>query len=548
MDAFELPECIQKVCVMQKSAPFGVAMLKLADNVRIGYEICEELWSPKSIGVTQCLSGADIIFNSSASHHSLYKYHRRAGLIASASYRGHCFYYFSNMSGCDGDRMLFDGGCILARNGDFLQIGDRFQLEEVSVMCSRVDLDEIRAARSSIGSRQVTAAVTEKFNEVNVGSNFTLESGVEAKKLSARRGSCISIQLETNFEFDKQQIEFTDFDFDDGEELRLLSDPIDLKSMEPEEEICSGGPMLFLFDYLRRSGMTGYLLPLSGGIDSAATACIVYGLACKLFENSHLVEVENLLLKIGAYSKSIDGHSTDVSKVKSPKDIMKKLLYTIYLPNKGMSSDLTESLAYNLAREIGASHSTIGINPMVEQFTKSLPSEFSKPGFGTNKTWQNNLAMENLQARTRMVTAYMAAASVDNCRGKLVLASSNADECLTGYLTKYDCSSGDVNAIGAISKEDLKSVVKFMAKKYKISSLEEIASSKPSAELKPLDTDGKYSQTDEEDMGLTYQELQKFGRLRIENRCGPISMYKKLVAIGEMGCVWFEGLKLEMLA
>merc|ERR1712147_247375 len=36
---------------------------------------------------------------------------------------------------------------------------------------------------------------------------------------------------------------------------------------------------------------------------------------------------------------------------------------------------------------------------------------------------------------------------------------------------------------------------------------------------------------DEEDMGLTYEELQKFGRLRTENRCGPISMYKKLVAL-----------------
>ena len=70
-----------------------------------------------------------------------------------------------------------------------------------------------------------------------------------------------------------------------------------------------------------------------------------------------------------------------------------------------------------------------------------------------------------------MVTTYMAASCVDNGRGKLVLASGNADECLTGYLTKYDCSSADVNAIGAISKEDLKSVVDYMGRKYGIRSL-----------------------------------------------------------------------------
>ena len=33
-----------------------------------------------------------------------------------------------------------------------------------------------------------------------------------------------------------------------------------------------------------------------------------------------------------------------------------------------------------------------------------------------------------------------------------VLGSANVDECLRGYLTKYDCSSADINPIGGISK------------------------------------------------------------------------------------------------
>jgi NAD+ synthase (glutamine-hydrolysing) len=36
-------------------------------------------------------------------------------------------------------------------------------------------------------------------------------------------------------------------------------------------------------------------------------------------------------------------------------------------------------------------------------------------------------------------------------------------------------------------------------------------------------------QEDEADMGLTYQELSRFGRLRKIDRCGPVSMFEKLI-------------------
>jgi hypothetical protein len=41
------------------------------------------------------------------------------------------------------------------------------------------------------------------------------------------------------------------------------------------------GPACWLWDYLRRSRMSGYFLPLSGGIDSCATACIIHSM-CRL--------------------------------------------------------------------------------------------------------------------------------------------------------------------------------------------------------------------------------------------------------------------------
>lgn len=43
-------------------------------------------------------------------------------------------------------------------------------------------------------------------------------------------------------------------------------------------EIISLGPACWMWDYLRRSRTAGYFVPLSGGIDSCATAVITYSM------------------------------------------------------------------------------------------------------------------------------------------------------------------------------------------------------------------------------------------------------------------------------
>jgi NAD+ synthase (glutamine-hydrolysing) len=61
-------------------------------------------------------------------------------------------------------------------------------------------------------------------------------------------------------------------------------------------------------------------------------------------------------------------------------------------------------------------------------------------------------------------------------------------------------------------------------------SLKEIGSAPPTAELEPL-RDGQVTQTDEQDMGMTYAELSTFGRLRKMARTGPYSMFRKLLVV-----------------
>lgn len=64
---------------------------------------------------------------------------------------------------------------------------------------------------------------------------------------------------------------------DEAEPSLAPSETITARYHVPEEEVALG-PACWLWDYLRRSGAAGFFLPLSGGIDSCATATIVHSM------------------------------------------------------------------------------------------------------------------------------------------------------------------------------------------------------------------------------------------------------------------------------
>ncbi|VDQ07088.1 unnamed protein product [Trichobilharzia regenti] len=184
------------------------------------------------------------------------------------------------------------------------------------------------------------------------------------------------------------------------------------------------------------------------------------------------------------------------------------------------------------------------INDFIQMASKTLklsqPPRYTVHG-GSSK---ESLALQNIQARSRMVSAYLLAQLIP-CQSNLpssllILSSANLDEGLRGYLTKYDCSSADLNPIGSISKSDLRLFIEYCAQTLSICMdpkngrhfsqiLSEILSAQPTAELMPLASNGEISQTDENEMGLTYDELSLFGRLRKIFNCGPYSMLESLL-------------------
>ncbi|GAB1301944.1 Glutamine-dependent NAD(+) synthetase [Apodemus speciosus] len=531
-EEYVLPRMLQDL-TEQKTVPFGDVVLATQDTC-VGSEICEELWTPRSPHVDMGLDGVEIITNASGSHHVLRKAHTRVDLVTMATSKNGGIYLLANQKGCDGDRLYYDGCAMIAMNGSIFAQGTQFSLDDVEVLTATLDLEDVRSYRAEISSRNLEATRVSPYPRVTV--DFALS---------------VSEDL-----------------------LEPVSEPVEWTYHRPEEEI-SLGPACWLWDFLRRSKQAGFFLPLSGGVDSAASACIVYSMCCLVCEavksgnRQVLIDVQNLVDE-SSYTPQ------------DPRELCGRLLTTCYMASENSSQE-THSRATKLAQVIGSYHISLSIDTVVKAVlgifslvTRKLP-QFSAHGGSSRE----NLALQNVQARIRMVLAYLFAQLSLWSRGArgslLVLGSANVDEsfptflgvtagsiltapcgrgsliltpsdeacgCLStppcnpgllGYLTKYDCSSADINPIGGISKTDLRAFVQFCAERFQLPVLQTILSAPATAELEPL-ADGQVSQMDEEDMGMTYAELSIFGRLRKVAKAGPYSMFCKLLNMWRDSC------------
>ncbi|XP_058064465.1 glutamine-dependent NAD(+) synthetase [Anopheles bellator] len=488
VEDFRLPRSVA-VALRQDTVPIGDGVIVTHDTC-LGYEICEELWNPRSKHIDLSLAGVEIIVNGSGSYMELRKAHVTTDLIRNASYKAGGAYLFSNLRGCDGQRVYFNGCSAVALNGAVIARGQQFALDEVEVTFATFDLDDIQAYRGALRSRSLLAASTLTYPSVLVRTELSR--------------------------------------YDDL--LPEIVPPPSLLSPyhTPEEEI-SLGPACWLWDYLRRSGQGGFFLPLSGGVDSSSTAVIVYSM-CRLVVRAIAAGDPHVLADC---RKVLADPEYDAGG--GAAELCNRLLFTCYMGTENSSRE-TRARAASLAGQIHCYHLDINIDGAVNtllgifQLVTGMRPRFRSAGGCARE----NLALQNIQARTRMVLAYLFAQLMLWVRsrpgGLLVLGSSNVDEALRGYMTKYDCSSADVNPIGGISKKDLQRFLAYAQRQFELPIITEILVAPPTAELEPL-VDGALAQTDEEDMGLTYRELSEFGRLRKQEHCGPYSMFCKLLRV-----------------
>ncbi|KAM7250033.1 hypothetical protein ACFE04_021916 [Oxalis oulophora] len=474
----EISEALQ-----QKSVPFGYGFLQFLDTA-VAVEVCEELFTPIPPHAELALNGVEVFMNASGSHHQLRKLDIRIRAFIGATHTRGGVYMYSNLQGCDGSRLYYDGCSSVVLNGEVVAKGSQFSLKDVEVVLAQVDLDAVASLRGSISSFQEQASCKTRVPSVAVPHSL-----------------CQPFNLKVT-----------------------LSSPLKDIYHSPEEEIAFG-PGCWLWDYLRRSGASGFLLPLSGGADSSSVAAMV-GCMCQLVVKdiaSGDEQVKADAIRIGKYTNG--EYPTD------SKEFAKRVFYTVYMGTEN-SSEATRKRARMLADEVGSWHLDVSIDTVVSSLLSLFQTLTGKRPLYKVDGGSNieNLGLQNIQARVRMVLAFMLASLLPWVHSKsgfyLVLGSSNVDEALRGYLTKYDCSSADINPIGSISKMDLRTFLKWAAINLGYPSLAEIEAAPPTAELEPIRSN--YSQLDEVDMGMTYEELSVYGRLRKIFRSGPVSMFKNL--------------------
>lgn len=486
---FFLPKIIRDV-TGQTVVPFGDIALR-SNFTFFGFETCEELFTPESPHIQMALGGVEIFTNSSGSHHELRKLNTRMELITEATKKCGGVYLYANQRGCDGDRLYYDGCALIVVNGKVVAQAAQFGLKDVETISATVDLDSVRAYRSS--------------------PSFGLQASLKGELKAVVKYSALS--------------DSTELDFDPS----VVPTPFrDLHYHTPEEEIALG-PACWLWDYLRRSRTAGFFIPLSGGIDSCATSVIVHSmcrLVCKEAQegNNHVIEDARRLARVEEGSDYIPV---------DPTEFANRVFHTCYMGSVNSSKE-TRQRAKDLAKAIGSYHVDLNIDTVTTAIHTLFATVTGKNPrfkiFGGSST--ENLALQNIQARIRMVLAYLFAQLLPWVRnngtgGLLVLGSANVDESLRGYLTKYDASSADINPIGGISKTDLKRFIAYARDSFDLPLLQDFLTATPTAELEPITAD--YVQSDEADMGMSYDELSVFGRLRKIQKCGPYSMFLNLL-------------------
>ena len=251
----------------------------------------------------------------------------------------------------------------------------------------------------------------------------------------------------------------------------------ELKPLNKFEEL-NHAISLGLFDYLTKSHSKGFVLSLSGGIDSAMCALLINELSKKIFNEFSLKEIKQIFNFIN-------------SPINSPIELNKNLLISIYQATVN-NSPTTQKYAKNLADALNIEFISWQLDSIIEQYEQLV-----NKGLNYQTNWENDeLSKQNIQARARVPALWMIA----NIRQAILLTTSNLSEIAVGYTTMDGDSCGGLAPIATLEKSLLQEYMKYLATQSSCPKLAKainnILSLKPSAELKPL----KENQYDEKEL------------------------------------------------
>jgi NAD+ synthase (glutamine-hydrolysing) len=367
------------------------------------------------------------MLNPSASHFAIDKHQQRYQIIKQGSKVFDCIYVYSNLIGCEAGRTIYDGGNMVAANGELLLQGKCFSFQDVKLETTNVVI-ELTPRRFS--HEQIVRVIARK-----------IKGFAEIESLS-----------QTNSVI-----------------------------YQSEKSLCM---VLFalalgLWDWQHKTYQKGYVVSLSGGADSALCACAVYLAHVLALAELGAKHYQTKLLKLGI--------EFDISKPEFIKtQVMPQVLTTVYQASEN-SGEITMNAASQLAAGIGASHHQWQITNEVASYKNKVETALGRQ----LTWQQDDIALQNIQARVRspgiwfvaniehkllIATSNLSEASVGYCTmdgdtSGVLAPIGGISKSLVLKLNDFLCNDG----------------ISIANQKFKISQLQAVIKQQPTAELRPVE-------------------------------------------------------------
>lgn len=151
----------------------------------------------------------------------------------------------------------------------------------------------------------------------------------------------------------------------------------------------------------------------------------------------------------------------------------------VLMPN-GEQADI--DMAYRLVEHLGIKHYVVNIKNAVDGLTSAVPVPLTEQ------------SRVNLPPRIRMATLY----AVSQCFNGRVANTCNLSEDWVGYSTRYGDSAGDFSPLSRLTVQEVKAIGRVLGL--------------PPELVDKVPADGLCGKTDEDNLGFTYAELDRYIR------------------------------------
>ena len=439
--------------------PIGQMVYDAPGLGRFGLEICEDMWHPDRPGRLAAASGARILCNPSASWFTLGKQAVRRERVARCSEEDQLTYVYCSQFGCDATRLVFDGATLIATEGAIVAEGDRFRQGDEPHLVG-VDLPAVKSQDSSRTDGPLHVQHLELPRKAPPLPS-PLKGPDEGEGADPSLAWLVAQRL-----------------------IPKAPTPEDHGYLELELAIATG-----LNEYIRKSGIHGFCVALSGGRDSAMVAYLV-GRAFR-YRHADLEE------------RAVRSH-------------IERGLHTAYLATEN-SSETTQALAAQVAEELGATHHATSIQPCLDTHLDQYQALTGhRLAWGTP---DDDVPLQNVQARIRSAMIWTLA----NTRGLLLLATSNKSEAAVGYTTMDGDTSGGVAPIADVPKTLVSAWLQWASDFHGWRGARAVNQIPATAELRP----SHLEQTDEGDL-MPYATLDALLTRFAYHREDPLEIFQRL--------------------